>query len=170
MGCHGSPVYETKSDRSGGAVAALGLQKKIKRKEIPSMTGVVKVKESKKMPPQRKTGILQGAFFSGCARWAAKSSGCSHRSVRCPYAGPSEPGCCGGGFPGKPDRIYHELVYRLPGGRRRNAYCPVLGKGDKETAKNLFCMINKYVFLISFIFFCAGYVCSRNAYAHLYTG
>ena len=27
------------------------------------------------------------------------------------------------------------------------------GKGDKETAKNLFCMINKYVFLISFIFF-----------------
>lgn len=62
MGCHGSPVYETKSDRSGGAVAALGLQKKIKRKEIPSMTGVVKVKESKKMPPREKREFYRELF------------------------------------------------------------------------------------------------------------
>ena len=108
MGCHNGPVYETESDRSGGAVAALGLQNL-----LVALIGA-------------SDALMLGRLSQDAV--AAVSLANQIAFIMNLFTG--------------------SLV--AAGGTLIAQYW---GKGDKETAKNLFCMINKYVFLISFIFF-----------------
>lgn len=153
MGCHNGPVYETESDRSGGAVAALRLQTQIKRKEIQSMTGVVKVKESKKMPPREKREFYRELFSLavpvGLQNLLVALIGASDALM---LGRLSQDAVAAVSLANQMAFIMNLFAGSLvaAGGTLIAQYW---GKGDKETAKNLFCMINKYVFLISFIFF-----------------
>ena len=73
--------------------------------------------------------FLQRIVRAGDPYRAAESSGGADRSHGRADAGKADSGRGFRGFPGKPDRLYHEYVCWSSGGRRRRPNRAILGKG-----------------------------------------